>query len=236
MFEGMKLEAYDEGFRDGKRNGEVFAAARQCQDSNGITYATNGDYMKAKVAFNAKDTEIADLKNKVKSLKDSLKGTGTAQNTLEADFAKCKKELEQFYLKAIGDCRTVKQVNAVVKQYTASSIRPTVYGPDIISQLKKFTDAIKGDIPHYPILRAAKTKIKRIHHRDAQQLCTMLDTTTDRTVYASSMATAINGIAGIEVDMTKVLAAKDSGLDAWNVLLSMLSAYGIKADSVLEVK
>ena len=30
---------------------------------NNITYASHGDYMKAKVAFNAKDTEIADLAN-----------------------------------------------------------------------------------------------------------------------------------------------------------------------------
>jgi hypothetical protein len=236
MFERMKLEAYGEGYEDGKRNGEGLATASHCTDSNGITYATQGDYMKAKVAFNAKDTEIADLKNKVKSLKDSLKGTGTAQNVLEDDLAKCKKELEQFYLKAIGDCKTVKQVNAVVKQYTASSIRPTVYGTDIISQLKKFTDAVTGNTQNDPVLSASKTKIKRINHRDAQQLCAMLDTATDSTLYASSMATALKGIANIEVDMTKVLAAKDSGLNAWNVLLSMLSAYGVKADSVLEVK
>jgi len=236
MFEKMKADAWLEGYDKGMGEAEELREIQQQSDDNGITYASHGDYMKAKVAFNAKDIEIADLKNKVKSLKDSLKGTGTAQNALEADFAKCKKELEQFYLKAIGDCRTVKQVNKVVKQYTASSIRPTVYGPDIISQLKKFTDAIKGDIPHYPILMAAATKIKRINRRDAEEVCDLLDTQMDRNCYASSMAAVIEGIAGIEVDMTKVLAAKDSGLDAWNVLLSMLSAYGVKADSVLEVK
>jgi hypothetical protein len=79
-------------------------------------------------------------------------------------------------------------------------------------------------------------QIKRINTRDARQICTMLDTTTDRTLYASSMATTLKGIANIEVDITKVLAAKDSGLDAWSVLLSMLSAYGINHDNVLEVK
>jgi len=236
MFEKMKADAWLEGYDKGMGEAEELREIQQQSDDNGITYASHGDYMKAKVAFNAKDTEIADLKNKVKSLKDSLKGTGTAQNALEADFAKCKKELEQFYLKAIGDCRTVKQVNKVVKQYTASSIRPTVYGPDIISQLKKFTDAIKGDIPHYPILMAAATKIKRINRRDAEEVCDLLDTQMDRNCYASSMAAVIEGIADIEVDRTKILDAKDSGLDAWNVLLSMLSAYGVKADSVLEVK
>jgi len=236
MFEGMKLDSYNEGFRDGKRNGEVFAAARQYQDSNGITYATNGDYMKAKVAFNAKDAEIANLKNNVKSLKDSLKGTGTAQNALEADFAKCKKELEQFYLKAIGDCKTVKKVNEVVKQYTASSIRPTVYGPDIISQLKKFTDAITGNTQNDPVLSASKTKIKRINRRDAEEVCETLDDFDDENFYVSLMAKTIKDIAGIDVDRTKVIESKNLGLNAWNVLLSMLSAYGVKADSVLEVK
>lgn len=236
MFEKMKADAWLEGYDKGMGEAEELREIQQQSDDNGITYASHGDYMKAKVAFNAKDIEIADLKNKVKSLKDSLKGTGTAQNALEADFAKCKKELEQFYLKAIGDCRTVKQVNAVVKQYTASSIRPTVYGPDIISQLKKFTDAIKGDIPHYPILMAAATKIKRINRRDAEEVCDLLDTQMDRNCYASSMAAVIEGIADIEVDRTKILDAKQKGLNAWNVLLSMLSAYGVKADSVLEVK
>jgi len=233
MFVKMKADAWLEGYEKGMNEAEELREIKQQSDDNGITYATHGDYMKAKVAFNAKDTEIADLKNKVKELEGWKAASNKDAKETEASLSKCRKELEQFYLKAIGDCRTVKQVNAVVKQYTASSIRPMVYGPDIISQLKKFTDAIKGDIPHYQILMAAKTKIKRINHRDTQQLCTMLDTTTDRTVYASSMATALKGIADIEVDMTKVLAAKDSGLDAWNVLLSMLSAYGIKHDDVL---
>jgi len=236
MFEGMKLDAYNEGYEDGKRDGMVFAIARQCQDSNGITYATQGDYMKAKVAFNAKDTEIADLATKVKSLKDSLKGTGTAQNALEDDLAKCKKELEQFYLKAIGDCKTVKQVNAVVKQYTASSIRPTVYGTDLISNLKKFTDAVTGNTQNDPVLSASKTKIKRINRRDAEEVCEALDDFDDENFYVSLMAKTIKDIAGIEVDRTKVIESKNLGLNAWNVLLSMLVAYGVRADSVLEVK
>ena len=233
MFEKVKKAWFEKGRIEGVKHGIDMATFPYTVGEHGITYATNGDYMKAKVAFSAKDAEIASLKEKIKELEGWKAASNKDAKETEASLSKCRKELEQFYLKAIGDCRTVKQVNAVVKQYTASSIRPMVYGPDIISQLKKFTDAIKGDIPHYQILMAAKTKIKRINHRDTQQLCTMLDTTTDRTVYASSMATALKGIADIEVDMTKVLAAKDSGLDAWNVLLSMLSAYGIKHDDVL---
>ena len=236
MFEKMKADAWLEGYNKGMDEAEELREMEQQSDDNGITYASHGDYMKAKVAFNAKDTEIAYLKNKVKILKDSLKGTGTAQNALEADFAKCKKELERFYLKAIGDCRTVKQVNAVVKQYTASSIRPTVYGTDLISNLKKFTDAVTGNTQNDPVLSASKTKIKRINRRDTEQVCETLDDFDDENFYVSLMAKTIKDIAGIEVDRTKIIDAKQKGLDAWNVLLSMLSAYGVKADSVLEVK
>jgi hypothetical protein len=147
----------------------------------------------------------------------------------------CHKELEQFYLKAIGDCRTVKQVQAVVKQYHESEL-----GKDVWLTMKGSIGVCTSFHPQFEsqtkVGRAASTKIKRINTRDARQICTMLDTTTDRTLYASSMATTLKGIANIEVDMTKVLAAKDSGLDAWSVLLSMLSAYGINHDNVLEVK
>ena len=225
MFGRIKADAWLEGYNKGIDEAEELREMEQQSDANGITYASHGDYMKAKVAFNAKDTEIASLKEE---LKDAKK--------VQASLAECHKELGRFYLKAIGDCRTVKQVNAVVKQYTASSIRPMVYGPDIISQLKKFTDAINGDIPHNQILDAAATKIKRINRRDAEEVCDMLDTTIDRNCYASSMAAVVDGIANIEVDRTKILDAKDSGLDAWNVLLSLLSANGIKHDDVLGVR
>ena len=222
MFEKMKADAWLEGYNKGMDEAEELREMEQQSDANGITYASHGDYMKAKVAFNAKDTEIASLKEE---LKDAKK--------VQASLAECHKELERFYLKAIGDCRTVKQVNAVVKQYTASSIRPMVYGPDIISQLKKFTDAINGDIPHNQILDAAATKIKRINRRDAKKVCDLLDTLEDNNYYASSMASTLKEVAGVEVDRTKILEAKQTGLDAWNVLLSLLSANGIKHDDVL---
>jgi len=222
MFGRIKADAWLEGYNKGIDEAEELREMEQQSDANGITYASHGDYMKAKVAFNAKDTEIASLKEE---LKDAKK--------VQASLAECHKELERFYLKAIGDCMTVKQVNAVVKQYTASSIRPMVYGPDIISQLKKFTDAVTGNTQNDPVLSASKTKIKRINRRDAEEVCDLLDTQMDRNCYASSMAAVIEGIADIEVDRTKILDAKDSGLDAWNVLLSLLSANGIKHDDVL---
>ena len=222
MFGRIKADAWLEGYNKGMDEAEELREMEQQSDANGITYASHGDYMKAKVAFNAKDTEIASLKEK---LKDAKK--------VQASLAECHKELERFYLKAIGDCRTVKQVNAVVKQYTASSIRPMVYGTDLISNLKKFTDAVTGNTQNDPVLSASKTKIKRINRRDAEEVCDLLDTQMDRNCYASSMAAVIEGIADIEVDRTKILDAKDSGLDAWNVLLSLLSANGIKHDDVL---
>lgn len=225
MFEKMKADAWLEGYDKGMDEAEELREMEQQSDDNGITYASHGDYMKAKVAFNAKDTEIASLKEE---LKDAKK--------VQASLAECRKELERFYLKAIGDCRTVKQVNAVVKQYAASSIRPTVYGTDIISQLKKFTDAIMGNTTNDPVLSASKTKIKRINTNDAIEVCDAMDEFDDGNFYAMLMAKTIKDIAGIEVDRTKIIDAKQKGLDAWNVLLSMLSAYGVKADSVLEVK
>lgn len=222
MFGRIKANAWLEGYNKGMDEAEELREMEQQSDDNGITYASHGDYMKAKVAFNAKDTEIASLKEE---LKDAKK--------VQASLAECHKELERFYLKAIGDCRTVKQVNAVVKQYTASSIRPTVYGTDLISNLKKFTDAVTGNTQNDPVLSASKTKIKRINRRDTEQVCETLDDFDDENFYVSLMAETIKDIAGIEVDRTKIIDAKQKGLDAWNVLLSLLSANGIKHDDVL---
>jgi len=222
MFGRIKANAWLEGYNKGMDEAEELREMEQQSDDNGITYASHGDYMKAKVAFNAKDTEIASLKEE---LKDAKK--------VQASLAECHKELERFYLKAIGDCRTVKQVNSVVKQYTASSIRPTVYGTDLISNLKKFTDAVTGNTQNDPVLSASKTKIKRINRRDTEQVCETLDDFDDENFYVSLMAETIKDIAGIEVDRTKIIDAKQKGLDAWNVLLSLLSANGIKHDDVL---
>lgn len=237
MFEKMKSDLYKEGYEDGKRNGEVFATVRQCPDTNGITYATQGDYMKAKVAFNAKDTEIAGLKNRVKDLEKQIVDSSKTSGNHKDELAKYRKELERFYLEAIGNAKTVKQVKAVMDRYAKSSLcfdQTALCLRDITCVHLFAKTPQKFNVPS--IQQAATTKIKRINTKDAHQLCTMLDTTTDRTLYASSMATTLKGIANIEVDMTYVLAAKDSGLDAWNVLLSMLVAYGVKADTVLEVK
>lgn len=177
----------------------------------------------------------ANLETRCIHAEAKIESLSKEKTALDKRLNACHKELEQFYIKAIGDCRTVKQVQAVVKQYHESEL-----GKDVWIKVSGSIGVCTSFHPQFEsqtkVGRAASTKIKRINTRDARQICTMLDTTTDRTLYASSMATTLKGIANIEVDMTKVLAAKDSGLDAWNVLLSMLSAYGINHDNVLEVK
>ena len=223
MFVRIKADAWCEGYEKGMSKAKELREIEQQSDDNGITYASHGDYMKAKVAFNAKDTEIASLKEE---LKDAKK--------VQARLAECHKDLERFYLEAIGNANTVKQVNAVLKRYHESSLY-IAWASKVVADILMVSLFSVGQSKQKgsQIDQAAATKIKRINRRDAEEVCDMLDTQVDRNCYASSMAAVVEGVAGIEVDRTKILDAKDSGLDAWNVLLSMLSAYGIKHDDVL---
>ncbi|MFA6780152.1 MAG: hypothetical protein WCU80_10295 [Paludibacteraceae bacterium] len=237
MFGRMKSDAWLEGYEKGMNKAKELREKEQQSDDNGITYATHGDYMKAKVAFNAKDTEIADLKCKIKELEGWKAASNKDAKDTEASLAECHKELEQFYLKAIGDCRTVKQVEAVLKRYHESkSFKAWVSGV----MTKTFTVSLFSGKQITPkgsqVDQAAATKIRRINRRDAEEVCNLLDTLEDNNCYASMMASTIKEVARVEVDRTKIIDAKQKGLDAWNVLLSMLVAYGVKADSVLEVK
>lgn len=223
MFGRMKADAWLEGYDKGMGEAEELREMEQQSDDNGITYASHGDYMKAKVAFNAKDTEIASLKE---WLKDAKK--------VRASLAECHKELERFYLKAIGNCRTAKQVNAVVSKYNKLSLFNDQMVPIFrelicVNLSMKNARKLKGT----SIQQAAETKIKRIKKRYASEVCDMLDTLEDNNYYESMMASTLKEVAGVEVDRTKILEAKQTGLDAWNVLLSLLSANGIKHDDVL---
>jgi len=223
MFVRIKADAWCEGYEKGMSKAKELREIEQQSDDNGITYASHGDYMKAKVAFNAKDTEIASLKEE---LKDAKK--------VQARLAECHKDLERFYLEAIGNTNTVKQVNAVLKRYHESeSFKAWALGVMKETFMVGLFTGNQITPKGSRVDQAAATKIKRINRRDAEEVCDMLDTQVDRNCYASSMAAVVEGVAGIEVDRTKILDAKDSGLDAWNVLLSMLSAYGIKHDDVL---
>jgi Tfp pilus assembly protein PilE len=226
MFGRIKADAWLEGYNKGIDEAEELREIQQQSDANGITYASHGDYMKAKVAFNAKDTEIASLKE---GLKDAKK--------VQASLAECHKELERFYLKAIGDCRTVKQVNAVVKRYHESeSFKAWVSGVMKETFMVTLSTSSQSKQKGSQIEDAAATKIKRINKRDAKEVCDLLDTQMDRNCYASMMASTLKEVAGVEVDRTKILEAKQTGLNAWNVLLSLLSANGIKHDDVLGVR
>lgn len=237
MFEGMKADAWLEGYNKGMNEAEELREMEQQSDDNGVTYATHGDYMKAKVAFNAKDTEIAGLKCKIKEIEGWKAASNKDAKGTEASLAKCHKELEQFYLKAIGDCRTAKQVEAVLKRYHESeSFKAWVSGVMTETFMVSLFSGKQITPKGSQVDQAAATKIKRINRRDAEEVCDLLDTLEDSNYYASAMASTIKEIAGIEVDMTKILDAKQKGLDAWNVLLSMLTAYNVKADSVMEVK
>lgn len=209
--------------------------------STDITYASYDDLCKGRRHIDSIYERIGhtDSENAKKYAEAKKQvATLTKKNaSLEKRVASYAKELERMFLQAIGEAETVKQVNAVVGRYNKSSLCAEQVG-SILQNI--FCVNLSADnatkLNGTSIHQAAATKIKRINTKDAHQLCTMLDTTTSRTLYASSIAIALKGIADIEVDMTKVLAAKDSGLDAWNVLLSMLAAYGVKADSVMEVK
>jgi len=96
MFEGIKADAYAEGFRKGKMRGEV-VKLRQYTDENGIAYATDTDYTKAVVAFNAKDSQIAVLTNREKTFKEKLStvldSTIKAYETI-ADLVDCEESLK----------------------------------------------------------------------------------------------------------------------------------------------
>jgi hypothetical protein len=223
----------------------MFHKKRRWTDYRGISYANADSYDTAQSDFKKLVNGKANLETRCNHAEAKVESLSKEQSALNKSLNACHKELERFYLKAIGDCKTVKQVNALSEQFEKSDLyRSTLdHMANRIYSLSVFGTAMndvktQNDTPLdiSRVLDAIHTKIKRINTRDARQLCTMINAAGDRTIYASSMATTLKGIAGVEVDRTKVLAAKDSGLDAWNVLLSMLVAYGVKADSVLEVK
>ncbi len=235
MFEKVKRACFENGYIEGLKRGDDMATHLYTVGEHGITYASPGDYMMAKVEFNKKDTKIADLSNQVRELEKQVADSSKTGGSHKTELDKCHKDLERFYLEAIGNTNTVKQVKAVMKRYRESEL-----GKHDVWLRIKGLGSIGTWASSYPILeatstigQAAATKIKRINRRDAEEVCDMLDTTIDRNCYASSMAAVVEGIANIEVDRTKVLDAKDSGLDAWNVLLSLLSANSIKHDDVL---
>ena len=234
MFEKMKRKSFEEGVEQGfKRcsNHMEWLSITDC--SNKITYATSADYGKASVILNAKDKEIASLKDLVSKLEASKRVSKSITKKQKETMSAMENELEVFYLKAIGDCKTVKQVNAVLKRYHESgSFKAWVSGvmeeTFMVSLFSGKQITPKGS----RVDQAAATKIKRINRKNIIKICKLLDNKTDNATYAHVMMSEIKEITGKEVDGKKILDAKASGLDAMSVFKSILSAYSIKQDDV----
>jgi len=246
MFEKIKADSYDEGFRAGAKASEGRIKMHQYTDERGITYSTFTEYEIVMRLFNAKDTEIADLKEKLKTLDN-------ANKKLKADFEskssaneKVLKELEVFYLKAIGDCKTVKQVSAISNRLIKSELfagfaknivndfcKEINIPTQLVFQIGSLNDNKQTASLFISINQAIATKIKRINRKNIIKTCELLDDEQDDAVYAHVMMSEIKEMAGIEVDGKKILDAKASGLDSMSVFKSILSAYNVKQDDVL---
>jgi len=234
MFEKMKRKSFEEGVEQGfKRcsNHMEWLSITDC--SNKITYATSADYGKASVILNAKDKEIASLKDLVSKLEASKRVSKSITKKQKETMSAMENELEVFYLKAIGDCKTVKQVNAVLKRYHESgSFKAWVSGvmeeTFMVSLFSGKQITPKGS----RVDQAAATKIKRINRNLIVKKCQALSDTSDATVYAMVMMALLKEVANIEVDGTKIIEAKKADICPLDVFRSMLSAYNIKQDDV----
>jgi hypothetical protein len=183
---------------------------------------------------NCNDAEIAELKKKIERLEGMKEKSNRDAFETEKRLAQCHKELEVFYLKAIGECETVKQVNDMLKQYRKTEL----YSNWLVEEFASICFANIYTKTHVTreqnkIQQAAKTKIKRINRKNIYKTCELLDSESDNAVYARVMMSEINEMTGKEVDGKKILDAKASGLDAISVFKSILSAYDVKQDDVM---
>nr|WP_319776004.1 hypothetical protein [uncultured Sphaerochaeta sp.] len=211
---------------------------RKAEKFREMMFNERSDYHKVRTENCELKSEKAALEYQINSLKarnvDLIKERDSKSNEIKT----LSNELEQFYLKAIGDCKTVKQVKKVLSKYHKSSLfkrdMVPLMGKIIIGSLSLF-----GKNPDSPIgtsvQLAATTKIKRINKRDVSDMSVYLDNLQeeDKSHYASEMASMLKSVANIEVDRKKILDAWEAGLDAYSVFLSMLSAYNIKQENVL---
>ena len=149
---------------------------------------------------------------------------------IEAQSKKANAELERFFLREIGNCKTVKQVKKVEAEYCESELGKndpyiTVSG---IPQ-KKFFMPMSS---HSKVLTAIRTKIKRLNEKNVMNVCKNLDNVDGEAVYARIMMNELKETAGIEADGKKIIDAWKSGMDAWGVFLSMLAEYKVRRDSI----
>lgn len=188
---------------------------------------------KKKVGFRQiAEKELQDVTNHVAEQEIlSLKEQVSSKN--EEISALCK-ELEQFYIEAIENCKTIDALNAVMKRYYESaSYRKWGKENTNNTYFGLFNDSIRC---LSPVEKAAETKTKEINRKWINEVCDQLDNYQigeDEVPYADHMMELLKDIAGIEADGKAILDAWKSGLDAWRVFLSMLSVYGVKQADVL---
>ncbi len=206
--------------------------------ATGIEYASSHDLMQAarvRIADNtAKNIAIKTLEKEVEESKKHASSLTKEVASLKKKNAAYRKELERMYLRAVGNCETVNQVKAVVKQYHESEIGKedawlTIKGLGSIgtAQLWPFFAS------QTPVGQAAATKIKRLNRERLYDMCDYLDQETNDASYARHMMAVLKDVTGKEVDGTRILEAKKSGLDAMGVFKSILASYNVKQDEVM---
>jgi regulator of replication initiation timing len=218
------------------RNNEV--CCHVVDSSTGIEYASKHDLMQAirvKARDNiAKNVAIKELEKEVEDSKKQVSSLTKEIAELKKKNAAYRKELERMYLRAIGNCETVNQVKAVVKQYHESEIGKE----DAWLTIKGFGSI--GTARLWPVFasqtavgQAAATKIRRLNHERIYDMCDYLDQETSEASYARHMMAVLKDVTGKEVDGTRILEAKKSGLDAMGVFKSILASYNVKQDEVM---
>lgn len=187
-------------------------------------------------AGHTKDITINNLDEEAKKAKEQIESLKKDKADLTKNLSACHKELELFYLQAIGNAMTVKQVEAIRKRYNESELGKDGYW----LKIKGLRSSIGTLSSFYPMLeetttfgRAAKTKIKRLNRERIKDMCDWIYTENDNAVYARHMMAVLKDVIGKEVDGAKILEARKLGLDAMGVFKSMLSVYGVEQDSVM---
>lgn len=188
---------------------------------------------KKKVGFRQiAEKELQDVTNhvaekEIRSLKEQV-------SSKDEEISALCKELEPFYLNAIKNCETVDALDAVMKRYHESaSYRKWAKENTNNTFFGLFNDSIRC---LSPVEKAAETKTKEINRNYVLAMCGRLDDLKmgdDDAAYADEMLYLLKDVAHIEADGKKILDAWKSGLNAWQVFLSMLSVYGVKQADVL---
>lgn len=206
--------------------------------STGITYASYDDLLKGRRHIDSIYERIGhtDSENAKKATEAQKKVATITKEVaeLKKKNAAYRKELERMYLRAVGNCETVNQVKVVVKQYHESEIGKEDTWVSILGLGSIGTAHLWPFFAsHTPVGQAAATKIRRLNRERIYDMCDYLDQETSDASYARHMMTVLKDVTGKEVDGTRILEAKKSGLDAMGVFKSILASYNVKQDEVM---